>query len=95
MGDESDDDLPLNWEVKQTDDGQLFYVNHQIQATQWEHPITKQITFVSKGKYRYSFVFFHQKRLCFVAIVSLRKELPFGWKQTVDEHGKTIYIELV
>lgn len=57
MGDESDDDLPLNWEVKQTDDGQLFYVNHQIQATQWEHPITKQITFVSKGKYRCSFVF--------------------------------------
>jgi hypothetical protein len=49
MNDESDDDLPVNWQAAKTADGHIFYVNHQTKHTQWEHPITKQVNVISQG----------------------------------------------
>lgn len=51
MNDESDDELPSNWQSGKTVDGRIFYVNHQTQQTQWEHPITKKVKIVPKGKF--------------------------------------------
>ena len=50
MADESDDELPANWQAGKTSDGQVFYINHQTQQTQWEHPITKKVQIISKGE---------------------------------------------
>ena len=52
MSDESDDELPANWETAKTSEGHVFYINHQTQQTQWEHPITKQVKIVPKGTSR-------------------------------------------
>lgn len=51
MNDESDDELPANWQKGKTNDGRVFYINHQTQVTQWEHPITKKIKVIPKGKH--------------------------------------------
>ncbi len=50
MNEESDDELPTNWQAGKTGDGHIFYINHQTQQTQWEHPVTKQVKVISKGK---------------------------------------------
>lgn len=50
MTDESDDELPANWQRGKTSDGRVFYINHQTQLTQWEHPITHQVKVIDKGK---------------------------------------------
>lgn len=50
MSEESDDELPANWQRAKTSDGHVFYVNHQTQNTQWEHPITKKIHIIPQGK---------------------------------------------
>jgi hypothetical protein len=50
MSEESDDDLPANWQSGKTNDGRVFYINHQTQITQWEHPVTKQVKVIPKGK---------------------------------------------
>lgn len=68
MADESDDELPANWQTGKTTDGHVFYINHQTQQTQWEHPITKKVQIISQ-------------------------EMPFGWKETTDKNGKTIFID--
>ena len=49
MDDESDDEVPPNWEAAKDTDGNIFYVNHELKKTQWEHPITKRVKFVAKG----------------------------------------------
>ena len=49
MNEESDDELPANWQAGTTSDGQIFYINHQTQITQWEHPVTQQVKVISKG----------------------------------------------
>ena len=51
MNDESDDELPANWQKGKTNDGRVFYINHQTQVTQWEHTITKKIKVIPKGKH--------------------------------------------
>lgn len=51
MNEESNDELPPNWEAGKTNDGRVFYIDHQTQKTQWEHPITKRAKVVSKGQY--------------------------------------------
>jgi hypothetical protein len=51
MSEESDDELPANWQAGKTNDGRVFYVNHQTQNTQWEHPVTNQVKVISKGKF--------------------------------------------
>lgn len=37
---DSEDELPPGWEERATDDGHVFYTNHQNKATQWVHPRT-------------------------------------------------------
>jgi hypothetical protein len=32
-------ELPPNWEQGKTNDGRIFYINHKIQVTQWDHPL--------------------------------------------------------
>lgn len=50
MTDISDnDELPTGWESGHTSDGRVFYINHQTQKTQWEHPITKKVKILPKG----------------------------------------------
>lgn len=51
MNDESDDELPANWQTGKTDDGRVFYINHQTQATQWEHPLTRKVKVIPKGRH--------------------------------------------
>lgn len=51
MNDESDDELPSNWQSGKTTDGRVFYINHQTKHTQWEHPVTKRVKIIPKGKY--------------------------------------------
>ncbi|CAM4759985.1 unnamed protein product [Rotaria magnacalcarata] len=46
MNDESDDELPSNWEMGKTNDGRIFYIDHQTKNTQWEHPITKKLKMI-------------------------------------------------
>ncbi|CAF2431357.1 unnamed protein product [Rotaria sp. Silwood2] len=48
MIDDSDDELPSNWEQAKTTDGRIFYINHQTQTTQWEHPVTNKVKIISK-----------------------------------------------
>jgi len=48
MNDESDDELPANWQAGKTNDERVFYINHQTQKTQWEHPVTNQIKVIPK-----------------------------------------------
>ncbi|CAF0780057.1 unnamed protein product [Rotaria sordida] len=48
MNDESDDELPSNWEEAKTTDGRIFYINHQTQITQWEHPVTNKVKIIPK-----------------------------------------------
>jgi hypothetical protein len=50
MNDESDDELPANWQTGKTSDGRLFYINHLTQQTQWEHPVTNQVKFIPAGE---------------------------------------------
>ena len=52
INDEYDRKLSSNWEIAQTTDGRIFYVNHQTKQTQWEHPITKKIENMSQGDFK-------------------------------------------
>ena len=79
MADESDDELPANWQTGKTTDGHVFYINHQTQQTQWEHPITKKVQIISQGL-KINEIFFFVERF--------RLEMPFGWKETTDKNGK-------
>jgi len=65
MTEESDDELPANWEAGKTNDGRIFYVDHHTQRTQWEHPITGQVKFVPKGK-------------CVISPIEIIREISFG-----------------
>lgn len=51
MNDDSDDELPATWQAGKTSDGRVFYINHQTQKTQWEHPVTNLVKIIPKGKY--------------------------------------------
>jgi predicted peptidase len=51
MNEESDDELPANWQAGKTNDGHVFYINHQTQQTQWEHPVTNRVKVIPKGEY--------------------------------------------
>ena len=31
--------LPDGWEERKTDDGEIYYVDHENQKTQWEKPL--------------------------------------------------------
>lgn len=68
MSDESDDELPANWQRAKANDGRVFYINHQTQQTQWDHPITGQVKVISK-------------------------DLPYGWKEVVDQNGGVYYVD--
>lgn len=57
MNEESDDELPANWDMGSTNDGHVFYINHQNQTTQWEHPVTQQATLIPKGKNHIELIF--------------------------------------
>jgi len=39
---DSDDELPVGWEMRVTDDGRVFYVDHSGKCTQWGHPKTSR-----------------------------------------------------
>jgi len=54
MNDESDDELPANWQAGKTNDGRVFYIDHQTQKTQWEHPVTNKVKVIPKGKFFFS-----------------------------------------
>ncbi|XP_071494022.1 WW domain-containing oxidoreductase-like [Diadema antillarum] len=44
---DSDEELPAGWEERSTNDGRVYYANHQDQTTTWVHPRTgkrKRIT---------------------------------------------------
>jgi hypothetical protein len=49
MSEESADELPANWQSGKTNDGRVFYIDHETQITQWEHPVTKQVKVIRKG----------------------------------------------
>ncbi|XP_059616886.1 WW domain-containing oxidoreductase [Phlebotomus argentipes] len=40
---DSEDELPPAWEERATNDGYVYYVNHQSKSTQWTHPRTGKI----------------------------------------------------
>ncbi|XP_067002750.1 WW domain-containing oxidoreductase [Anabrus simplex] len=44
---DSEDELPPGWEERTTDDGNVYYVNHSTQGTQWTHPRTGKKKIVS------------------------------------------------
>ena len=83
MAEESDDELPANWQSGKTGDGRIFYINHQTQFTQWEHPVTKQVKVIPKGKDSLSW----NKHHCF------RLELPYGWKEVEGENGRALFVK--
>ncbi|CAF1510627.1 unnamed protein product [Adineta ricciae] len=65
MTDISDnDELPTGWQIGQTSDGRVFYINHQTQKTQWEHPITKKVKVLPKesGEKKTNIVFFDEQQ---------------------------------
>ncbi|XP_057291040.1 WW domain-containing oxidoreductase-like [Hydractinia symbiolongicarpus] len=37
---DSEDELPTGWEMRVTDAGRVFYVDHSSKQTQWQHPKT-------------------------------------------------------
>ncbi|KAG1666827.1 WW domain-containing oxidoreductase [Nymphon striatum] len=37
---DSEDELPSGWEERATDDGRVYYANHEKKSTQWIHPLT-------------------------------------------------------
>eukprot|EP00794_Sanderia_malayensis_P018717 gene18716-20606_t len=45
---DSEDELPVGWEMRTTDDGKIYYIDHNSRATQWEHPGTNKRKFVSE-----------------------------------------------
>lgn len=44
---DSEDELPPAWEERATNDGFVYYVNHQTKSTQWTHPRTGKMKRVS------------------------------------------------
>lgn len=44
---DSEDELPPAWEERATNDGFVYYVNHQSKTTQWTHPRTGKMKRVS------------------------------------------------
>lgn len=44
---DSEDELPPAWEERVTNDGFVYYVNHQSKTTQWTHPRTGKMKRVS------------------------------------------------
>ncbi|XP_065085181.1 WW domain-containing oxidoreductase-like [Ochlerotatus camptorhynchus] len=44
---DSEDELPPAWEERATNDGFVYYVNHQTKTTQWTHPRTGKMKRVS------------------------------------------------
>ncbi|EDO32533.1 predicted protein [Nematostella vectensis] len=40
---DSDEELPVEWEVRTTDTGRVYYANHLTKTTQWQHPKTGKI----------------------------------------------------
>uniref|UniRef100_A0A182ITM3 WW domain-containing oxidoreductase n=1 Tax=Anopheles atroparvus TaxID=41427 RepID=A0A182ITM3_ANOAO len=44
---DSEDELPPAWEERATNDGFVYYVNHQSKSTQWTHPRTGKMKRVS------------------------------------------------
>lgn len=49
MSDDSEDELPANWQAGKTPDGRIFYINHETQETQWKHPVTNMTKFIPRG----------------------------------------------
>lgn len=49
MSGESDAELPSNWQAGKTSDGRVFYIDHEVQKTQWEHPVTSQVKGMPTG----------------------------------------------
>lgn len=44
---DSEDELPPAWEERVTNDGNVYYLNHQTKTTQWTHPRTNKMKKVS------------------------------------------------
>lgn len=40
----ADEGLPAGWQAGKASDGRVFYINHQLQKTQWQHPLTGKMT---------------------------------------------------
>ena len=80
MNEESDDELPANWQEGKTGDGRIFYINHQTQQTQWEHPVTKKVKVISTGKD----LLFHQNKSLISIRITVRLE---GTYRTRREHS--------
>ena len=37
---DSDDDLPKGWEMRVSENGKVYYIDHLTRHTQWSHPNT-------------------------------------------------------
>jgi len=44
---DSEDELPSGWEVRTTEDGKVYYVDHTSKLTQWDHPRSGKRKFLS------------------------------------------------
>lgn len=43
QADEQDDSLPPGWEARRTDDGKVYYIDHNTRSTTWTHPGKSQV----------------------------------------------------
>ena len=88
MSDESDAELPSNWQAGKTSDGRVFYIDHEVQKTQWEHPLANQVKGMPTGnsplKGRW-----HVRR------VSSSIDVTIDWKDKMENVDSTLLVKYV
>jgi len=45
---DSDDELPVGWEMRTTEDGKVYYIDHNSKTTQWQHPKNNKRKYLSE-----------------------------------------------